>query len=153
MANKLLLPMRMVVTASAYAGRAAAKRPSWREALRLFFLSLALGLGAARGPARRRLRLGRGLGHLVALERAHEREEDHVAEVLLPGEQRGEAVDPHAEAGDRRHAVLHGDEVVLLHDHGLLVTLGARLRLVLEAAALIDRVDELAVRVHDLPAV
>src|SRR5688572_26512551 len=82
---------------------------------------------------------------------ADEGEEDHVAEVVHAGEQGQHPVDAHAEAGDGRHPVLHREEVVLVHLHGLLVPSGARAGLLPEALPLVVGVHELGVGVHDLP--
>ena len=125
--------------------------------------SVCSGTGASPGRARR---LGRLLRRCVGgrrrrpvlvdrllVERLHEREEHDLAQILLVGEQGDEAVDAHPPAAHRRHAVLHGAQVVLVDLEGLVVASGPRRGLGLEARALVDRVDELAVGVHDLPPV
>ena len=89
----------------------------------------------------------------MVLERAHEREEDDVPQVFLVREEGNEPVDAEAEAGYRRHTVLHSLEEVLVDDHRLGIPSPPELRLSLEPSALVYWVDELAIGVHDLPAV
>ena len=73
-----------------------------------------------------------------------QRERNRLADALA-GENHEQTVDAHAHATARREALLHGDEEVLVHDHGLGVAVGGREGLRLEALALDDRVGQLGV--------
>jgi hypothetical protein len=70
--------------------------------------------------------------------------------VVDVGEQHQQPVDPDAEPARRGQAVLEGAHVVLVDGHRLLVTACLLGRLLVEAGALLDGVDELGERVADL---
>src|SRR3989304_10563369 len=80
------------------------------------------------------------------------REEDDLADRALAGQQHHQPVDAHAQASRRGHAVLEGEEEVLVHDLGLLVARGALGRLLQEALPLLDGVVQLRVGVTELEA-
>ena len=75
------------------------------------------------------------------------REQQHVADGSLVGEQHDHAVDADADAARRRHTVLEGAHVVLVVLHGLVVTAGLLGHLSGKALGLVDRVVELGERV------
>ena len=83
----------------------------------------------------------------------HLREEEHVLDGRRSGHEHGEAVDAHAEAGCRGHAVLEGADEVHVDVHRLVVALVLELELLLEAVELVDGVVELAVGVGQFLAV
>ena len=68
------------------------------------------------------------------------------------GQEHGQAVQPDAEAGGGRQAVLEGPQVVLVDGHGLVVAGRLGPGLVLEAGPLLVGVDQLAEGVAQLPA-
>ncbi len=87
------------------------------------------------------------------LARAHEGEEDDVADGRGVGEEHGEAVDADAFAGGGREAVAEGADVVFVDGgHGLFVAAFFLLDLLLEAVVLVDGVVELGEGVADLEA-
>src|SRR5437868_13106295 len=73
---------------------------------------------------------------------AQMREENHLADRRHAGQEHGQPVDPDAQTAAGREPVLQGEEVVLVDRLGLLVAAGGQGGLVLEAAALVDRVVE-----------
>src|SRR5262245_6993535 len=79
-------------------------------------------------------------------------EEDDLADGATAGEEHDEAVDADAEAAGGRHAVLQGDEEVLVQGLGLVVAGGAQPGLLTEAGALLQWVVELRVGVAELEA-
>ncbi len=85
-------------------------------------------------------------------ERAHEREEDDVADGAGAGEDHGEAVDADAFAGCGWKAEGERADVVLVHLVGFVVAAVAFFQLVFEAAALVDGVVELGEGVADFEA-
>ena len=80
------------------------------------------------------------------------REQQHVADGSLVGEQHDHAVDTDADAARGRHTVLEGAHVILVVLHGLVVAAGLLGHLGSEALGLIDRVVELGERVRVLVA-
>src|SRR5581483_5232796 len=74
---------------------------------------------------------------------AHQREQDHVADRRLVGEQHHQPIDADPLARRRRQAVLQGPAVVLVVIHGLLAPLGLGVDLALEAPALVGGVVQL----------
>src|SRR3954452_8237362 len=79
-------------------------------------------------------------------------EEDHVTNRLRTREQHHQAIDADAQPTSRRHAVLERAHVVVVESLCLVVTERLEARLRLEAAALVDRIVELAERVGELAA-
>ena len=57
--------------------------------------------------------IGLGRALLRAVE-AKRREQDHLADVRLPGKQHHETVDPDADTARRRHPVLEGAQEILV---------------------------------------
>ena len=103
---------------------------------------------AAERTAARRLRVAhrvaaRGPADVLVDDRLERREGDHLSDVRLVGDQHRQAVDPESESGRRRQSPLQRLDVVLVDVHRLGFALGGQSRLVLEAGALIERVDEL----------
>ena len=90
---------------------------------------------------------GTGLETLLGL---HVREQQHVADGSLVGEQHDHAVDTDADATRGRHTVLEGTHVILVVLHGLIVAAGLLGHLGSEALGLVDRVVELGERVRVL---
>jgi hypothetical protein len=78
------------------------------------------------------------------------REQDHLADGRLVGQQHDQAIDADPLARRGRHAVLQRPHVVLVEPVGLVVTARLHLRLLLEAGQLVDRIVELAVGVGQL---
>ncbi len=78
------------------------------------------------------------------------REEQHVSDGRRVGEQHDQAVDAEAHAAGGRHAVLLRAQVVLVDPHRLVVAGVLRGDLRFEAAALVDRIDELGEGVGEL---
>src|SRR6267142_2517459 len=81
--------------------------------------------------------------------RAKQRKQNHVAYRSRVGEQHGEAVDPHALAGRRRQPVGKRTDVVLVHDVRLFIAAFPLAKLLLEAAALLFRIVQLAEAIGD----
>src|SRR5438270_493322 len=74
------------------------------------------------------------------LGRAERGEENDVANRRLIGEEHHHAVDPHAQATRRWHAMHQRGHEILVHRHRIGVTLHPLLRLLLESCQLIERI-------------
>src|SRR5262249_12268693 len=85
--------------------------------------------------------------------RPHEREQNHVADRGLVGEQHRQGIEADALARRRRHPDLERAAVVLVVIHGLGRTGGPGAQLRLEPGALVVRIVELGEAVRDLLAV
>src|SRR6266704_5190539 len=81
------------------------------------------------------------------------REQNHLADVRLVREDHQQPVDTEPDAARRRHAVLERPQEVLVELLRVLVARGPQVRLLLEAAALLLGIVELAEGVGDLAAV
>src|SRR5437867_3600801 len=88
----------------------------------------------------------------LLLDRPQLREEDHLADRRLVGQEHGQSVDPDAQATGRRHAVLERDQEVLVERVRLLVAGPPGRGLLLEARPLVARVVQLGERVAQLEA-
>ncbi len=78
------------------------------------------------------------------------REQDHVADRVLIGQQHGQSIDAQPHAAGRRHAVLERDQEVGVERLGLLVAGGACAQLLLEALPLHARVVQLGEGIGEL---
>src|SRR5256886_13415096 len=79
----------------------------------------------------------------LSMPGAQMRKQDHIADGGLVGQDGREPVDAQAHAAGRREAIFERREEVFIHRVGLVVTGGARARLVLEASPLIVPVVQL----------
>jgi cyclophilin family peptidyl-prolyl cis-trans isomerase/HEAT repeat protein len=90
---------------------------------------------------------------LIELLRPHLREQQHLLDRGIVGEQHHQAVQADADATGGRHAVLQRAQEVLVDEHGFVIAALLQFQLLLEALALIDRVVQLAVRIGQFEAV
>ena len=82
------------------------------------------------------------LPSLLVDERLERREGDHLSDVRLVGDQHGQSIDAETESGRRRQSPLQRLDVILVDVHRLGLALGGQSGLVLEAGALVERVDQ-----------
>src|SRR5688572_32840466 len=80
--------------------------------------------------------------------RPHQRKQDDVADRRAVGEQHDQPVDADAFSGGGRHAVFERPDVILVHRVRLFVAASAAAELLLEASALLRRVDRKSTRLN-----
>jgi hypothetical protein len=90
------------------------------------------------------------LSDALLFHRLHGRKEDDVPDARRVGKQHNQPVDTDADAARRWHAVFERGAEVLVDHHGLVVALGALLRLLDEPPALVNGIVEFGERVGEL---